>query len=116
MARVENNLGTRISRRNAKSSAASSTPLRHSAGHHGIDRRSRKKPPVGPLFGSVAAQTGVSAPSSTERVAPDPPMSVRTHPGQTELTRMPLSPHLDPHVRSANLGDRDTASGKGLAC
>ena len=54
---------------------------------------------MGPLFGRVAAQTGVSAPSSTERVAPDPPMSVRTHPGQTELTRMPLPRNSEARMR-----------------
>jgi hypothetical protein len=35
---------------------------------------------------SVASHTIVSAPFSTERVAPGPPMSVRTQPGQTEFT------------------------------
>ena len=35
---------------------------------------------------SAASHTIVSAPSSTERVAPCPPISVRTHPGQTEFT------------------------------
>ena len=35
---------------------------------------------------SPASHTIVSAPSSTERVAPWPPISVRTHPGQTEFT------------------------------
>src|SRR3712207_8856435 len=52
--------------------------------YQGIGRRLRKKPPVGPPLGSVAAQTGVSAPSSTGRGALEPPMSVWTHPGQTE--------------------------------
>src|SRR5829696_7985795 len=71
-----------------------------SPGHYqGIGRRSRKKPPVGPLSGRVAAQTGVSAPSSTERVAPDPPMSVRTQPGQTELTRIPLPRSSEARMR-----------------
>src|SRR5215213_32776 len=58
--------------------------------YQGIGRRSRKKPPVGPLFGRVAAQTAPSAPSSTGRGAREPPMSVWTQPGSTELTRMPL--------------------------
>ena len=56
--------------------------------YQGIGSRSRKKPPRGPSSGSVASQTGVSAPSSTDRRAACVPMSVRTHPGQTELTRM----------------------------
>ena len=41
---------------------------------------SRKKPPVGPSLGSVAAQTIVSAPSSGVRGALGPPMSVLTQP------------------------------------
>src|SRR4051794_30814688 len=53
--------------------------------HHGMGARSRKKPPVGPSSGRVAAHVIVSAPSSTERGAPAPPMSVRTQPGQTEF-------------------------------
>src|SRR5215470_18174089 len=57
--------------------------------HQGMARPSRKKPPVGPPSGSVAAQTIPRAPSSTGR-PPDPPMSVATHPGHTAFTRMPL--------------------------
>lgn len=41
-----------------------------------LSRGFGKKPPVGPLFGSVAAHTGVSTPSSTVREAPKPPISV----------------------------------------
>src|SRR5688500_16041083 len=41
-----------------------------SRNYQGTGRRSWKNSPVGPLFGSVAAQTRASAPSSTERVAP----------------------------------------------
>jgi len=40
---------------------------------------------VGPPFGSVAAQITLAAPSLTLRGAPAPPMSVATHPGQTEF-------------------------------
>ena len=47
---------------------------------------SRKKPPVGPESGRVAAQTTLAAPASTGR-PPGPPMSVATQPGQTALTR-----------------------------
>src|ERR687885_86142 len=54
--------------------------------YQGIWRRSRKNPPVGPPSGSVASQTIVSAPFSTERVALGPPMSVRTHPGSRQFT------------------------------
>src|SRR5436190_435401 len=46
-------------------------------------------PPVGPVSGSVAAHTTLAAPSSTERGASGPPISVATQPGQTELTRIP---------------------------
>src|SRR5215210_4364760 len=60
---------------------------------------SRKKPPVGPLLGSVAAQMRASAPSSTERVAPEPPISVCTHPGLTALTRMPLPRNSEARMR-----------------
>ena len=61
-------------------------------GYQGIGSRFRKKPPVGPSSGRVASQTAVSAPSSTERGALLPPMSVRTHPGHIELTRIPFAP------------------------
>src|SRR5919108_1990429 len=47
-----------------------------------------KKPPVGPLSGNVANQTAVSAPSSTDLGAAEPPMSVRTQPGSTAFTNM----------------------------
>src|SRR5215212_6476719 len=67
--------------------------------YQGTGRRSWKKPPVGPLFGSVAAQTRASAPSSTERVAPEPPISVCTHPGLTALTRMPLPRSSEARMR-----------------
>ena len=46
--------------------------------YQGTEAAVWKKPRWGPLFGSVAAQTRASAPSSTERVAPEPPMSVCT--------------------------------------
>ena len=59
------------------------------AAHHATGRPSRKKPPVGPSSGSVAAQTTLAAPSCTSR-PPPPPMSVLTHPGQTLLTRTPV--------------------------
>ena len=65
--------------------------------YHGIRWRSRKNPPVGPLSGRVASHTGVSAPCATLRGACLPPMSVLTHPGQAELTRI-----LDPRVTLAN--------------
>src|SRR5829696_9417377 len=71
--------------------------------YQGTGRRSWKKPPVGPLFGSVAAQTRASAPSSTERVAPEPPMSVCTHPGLTALTRMRLPRSSEARIRDRAL-------------
>ncbi|HVO62904.1 MAG TPA: hypothetical protein VMT53_18385, partial [Terriglobales bacterium] len=40
----------------------------------------RKKPPVGPLSGSVAAHNMLAAPSAAEAGAADPPMSVATQP------------------------------------
>ena len=54
----------------------------------GIGWPSRKKPPLGPSSGRVAAQTMPEAPSSTVRSALEPPISVRTQPGQTELTKI----------------------------
>jgi hypothetical protein len=57
--------------------------------YHAIGGPSRKKPLVGPSDGRVAAQTTPEAPSLMLRVALGPPMSVFTHPGQTELTKMP---------------------------
>lgn len=77
---------------------------------------------MGPLFGSVVAQTGVSAPSSNERAALVPPMPVRTHPGQTELTRMLLPREFYPPVPIAHQSDpsgfEGTESGGdiGLSC
>src|SRR6267378_4824587 len=58
--------------------------------YHAIALRSRKKAPVGPLSGAVASHTTVSAPFSTVRVAPRPPMPVCTQPGSTEFTRIPI--------------------------
>lgn len=55
--------------------------------YQSIGRPSRKKPPEGPSGPSVAAQTIPAAPSATLRGALEPPMSVRTQPGQTLLTR-----------------------------
>ena len=49
---------------------------------------SRKNPPVGPPSSRVAIQTAVSAPSAVDRSASAPPISVRTHPGHIEFTRM----------------------------
>src|SRR5690242_19933952 len=57
-------------------------------GYHGRGWPSRKKPPVGPVSGRVAAQTMPAAPSATGR-PPGPPMSVATQPGQIALTRIP---------------------------
>jgi mannosyltransferase len=58
--------------------------------HHGNGRPSRKNPPVGPSSGRSTAQSTLAAPSATERGAAGPPMSVRTHPGQVALTRIPV--------------------------
>ena len=58
--------------------------------HQSIRRLSRKNSPVGPLCGSVASQTMVSAPCSTLRGALRPPIRVRTHPGSTLFTSTPL--------------------------
>ena len=55
--------------------------------YQSIGRPSRKKPPVGPSSGSVAAHTMPAAPSGTGR-PPAPPMSVATQPGQIALTRI----------------------------
>jgi len=54
--------------------------------YHGISFLSLKNLPEGPLSGSNESQTAVSAPSSTERVAPGPPISVRTQPRLIVLT------------------------------
>jgi hypothetical protein len=53
----------------------------------------KEKSSVGPSFGNVAAHTIPFAPSCTGR-PPLPPISVATHPGLTELTKMPV-PLLD---------------------
>ncbi len=50
--------------------------------------RSRMNRPVMDCGASVASHMIVSAPSSMERGASRPPMSVLTQPGQTELTAM----------------------------
>src|SRR5438046_9382714 len=47
---------------------------------------SRQNLPVSFCGASTASQTMPVAPSPTERLAFGPPMSVRTQPGQTELT------------------------------
>ncbi|MEH2048754.1 MAG: hypothetical protein V7K70_03405 [Nostoc sp.] len=52
--------------------------------------RSRKNLPLILRGASVANQIAVSAPSSGERGADEPPISVLTHPGQMELTTIPL--------------------------
>jgi hypothetical protein len=49
--------------------------------HHPMTLRSRKNFPLNVCGASVASHTAVSAPSSTDRVALAPPISVRTHPG-----------------------------------
>src|SRR6266403_1940543 len=54
--------------------------------HHGITLRSLQNLPVSVCGASAASQTIPEAPSATERVASAPPISVRTQPGQTELT------------------------------
>src|SRR5207237_8986450 len=64
-------------------------PYRSATRYQSIAFRSLKNPPVGPFAGSAASPTIVSAPSSTDCVAPGPPMSVRTQPGHALLTRTP---------------------------
>src|SRR6185312_3534885 len=59
-----------------------------SGGYHCSGFPSRKKPPVGPLSGRVAAQTIPAAPSLMDRGAPAPPISVATQPGHTAFTRI----------------------------
>ena len=49
--------------------------------HHPMTLRSRKNFPLNVCGASVASHTAVSAPSSTDRAALAPPISVRTHPG-----------------------------------
>src|SRR5512134_1969235 len=61
--------------------------------------RSRKNPPVGPSFGSVANHTIVSAPSCGDRGADGPPMSVRTQPGSAALTSTPLASYECARIR-----------------
>ena len=68
------------------------------ADYHATRRRFRNSFPLGPLSGSVASHTAVSAPCSTLLVAFEPPMSVRTHPGHAALTST-----LDPSVAAANM-------------
>ena len=59
--------------------------------YQGIGLRSRKKPPVGPSSGSVASQTAVSAPSSTERGAPRA-AHVGPHPARAHRVDLDPSP------------------------
>src|SRR5215831_16140602 len=59
--------------------------------HQGITSRSRQNGPVLFWGASAAAQTMPAAPSSTERGAAGPPISVRHQPGETEFTATPLS-------------------------
>src|SRR5215471_21368608 len=54
--------------------------------HQGISLRSRRNLAVRSCGASLASHTMVSAPSSTERLAFWPPISVRTQPGHTEFT------------------------------
>src|SRR5262249_54099111 len=54
--------------------------------HHGISLRSRRNLPVISCGASLASHTIVSAPSSTERLALSPPISLRTQPGQIKFT------------------------------
>ena len=63
--------------------------------YQGIDLRSRRNSPVNFAGASVTSQTGVSAPCSTVRGAPSPPISVRTQPGQTELTAIFFLPSAE---------------------
>src|SRR5690349_5362296 len=62
--------------------------------YHWVIFLSKKKPPVGPPSGNVANQTAVSAPSSTDLGAVEPPISVRTHPGSTAFISMLTAPSL----------------------
>src|SRR5664279_4499289 len=68
-----------------KTSLAKQTPS-DCRNHQGMAFRSLQNLPVSSWGASDASQTIPLAPSPTERVAFDPPMSVRTQPGQTELT------------------------------
>src|SRR5439155_5013602 len=49
--------------------------------------------------GSIAPRTINRAPTSTLRLAPGPPISVRTQPGQTELTRIFLEASSRARIR-----------------
>src|SRR5438552_12151493 len=53
--------------------------------HQGITLRSLQNLPVSFCGASEANQTTPAAPSRTERVAFEPPISVRTQPGHTEF-------------------------------
>ena len=57
--------------------------------YHPMDLRSRKNFPLSFGDASVANHIAVSAPSSTDREALAPPMSVRTQPGHIEYTAIP---------------------------
>ena len=67
--------------------------------YQGMGRRSRKKPPVGPWLGGMAAQTMDLAPSSTGRGAFEPPISVWTDHGFAAFTRMPLPRRSEARMR-----------------
>lgn len=56
--------------------------------YQGIGSPSRKRPPLGPPLGRVAAQIIPLIPCSMERSAFGPPISVRTQPGQTAFTQI----------------------------
>src|ERR1700724_54563 len=63
--------------------------LRIATSYQWISFRSRKNLPEISGGASVANQTAVSAPSSTDLDALGPPISVRTQPGHIELTVIP---------------------------
>ena len=65
--------------------------------YHSICFPSKKKPPVGPSSGNVEAHTIPFTPSSTGP-PPRPPISVATHPGSIEFTKIPV-----PKSSAANL-------------
>src|SRR5215468_8667406 len=65
--------------------------------HQGITSLSRQKSPVLSWGASAASHTIPAAPSSTERGALEPPISVRHHPGHTELTAIPFSLRAAPN-------------------
>jgi hypothetical protein len=61
--------------------------------YHGMGFRSPKNPPFGLSFEGLASHTSVSAASSGERGAPEPPISVLTQPRHMGLTfTFPASP------------------------